>query len=111
MNTWVIISWIFVALLTTVNVFVFMKLKKASDQMMQMAGINPNNMGDMAAQMQKMMGGMNAGGAGNKGGGKGQPQMPANLQAMMGQMNNPQMQGQMKAAMDMLAQMQKNQKR
>jgi hypothetical protein len=47
-----------------------------------------------------MMGGMGKGG-----------QMPPNLQAMMGQMNNPQMQQQMKAAMDMLAQMQKNQRR
>jgi hypothetical protein len=41
------------------------------------------------------------------GGGRGQPDMSA----LMGQMNNPQMQQKMKQAMDMLAQMQKNQKR
>ncbi len=59
----------------------------------------------MSGLMGNMKGGMPKAGAG------GQPQMPPNLQAMMGQMNSPQMQQQMKAAMDMLAQMQKNQKR
>jgi nitrate/nitrite transporter NarK len=99
---WVIVSWIFVALLTAVNVFVFIKLKNASMQMMKMVAPGAKNMNDAVAQMQGMMGGM-----GKMGGGKGQP----DLQAMMGQMNSPQMQQQMKAAMDMLAQMQKNQKR
>jgi hypothetical protein len=36
--------------------------------------------------------------------------MPPNLGALMGQMNNPQMQAQMKAAMDMLAKMQQGSK-
>ncbi len=92
MTTWIIISWVLVAILTSVNIFVFLKLKKASEQMMKMAFPNSKNMGDAMSQMQNMMGG--AGG------------MPPNLGALMGQMNNPQMQQQMKAAMDMLAKMQ-----
>ena len=96
MTTWVIISWVFVAILTAVNVFVFLKLKKASEQMMKMAFPGSKNMGDAMNQMQKMMSG--AGG------------MPPNLGALMGQMNNPQMQAQMKAAMDMLAKMQQGSK-
>jgi hypothetical protein len=97
MTTWVIVSWVFVAILTAVNVFVFIKLKKASDQMMKMAFPNAKNMGDAMSQMQKMMGG----GAGG---------MPPNLGALMNQMNNPQMQAQMKAAMDMLSKMQQGTK-
>lgn len=101
MTTWVIISWVFVAILTGVNIFVFMKLKKASEQMMKMAFPGSKNMGDAMSQMQNMMSGM--------GGGKNG--MPPNLQALMGQMNNPNMQAQMKSAMDMLAKMQQGQKR
>jgi hypothetical protein len=70
MSTWVIISWIFVAILTGVNVFVFLKLKDASEQMMKMAFPNAKNMSEAMGQMQKMMGGMggrmpNMGGKGN----------------------------------------------
>ena len=101
MTTWIIISWVFVAILTAVNVFVFLKLKKAGDQMLKAAFPGSKNMGDAMSQMQNMMSGM--------GGGKGG--MPPNLQALMGQMNNPNMQAQMKSAMDMLAKMQNNQKR
>ena len=102
MTTWVIISWVFVAILTAVNVFVFIKLKGASEQMMKMVAPGAKNMNDAMAQMQNMMGGM--GGMGGKGG------MP-DMSALMGQMNNPKMQQQMKSAMDMLAKMQQNQKR
>lgn len=108
---WIIVSWVFVAILTAVNVFVFIKLKGASEQMMKMAFPNSKNMGDAMAQMQNMMGSMGGmGGMGGKpgmGGGKGQP----DLGALMSQMNNPNMQAQMKTAMDMLAKMQNNQKR
>jgi uncharacterized protein YjgD (DUF1641 family) len=90
MNYWIIASWVFVALFTAVNVFVFLKLKQASDQMMKMVAPGSKNMQDAVAQMQNMMGGRG-----------GQP----NLQALMSQMNNPQMQAQMKAAMDMLSKM------
>lgn len=79
MSFWIITSWVLVAILTAVNVFVFIKLKKASDQMMKMAFPGAKDMGQAMQQMQKMMGGKN-------------PQ---------------QMQAQMKAAMDMLGQMQK----
>jgi hypothetical protein len=100
MTTWVIISWIFVAILTGVNVFVFMKLKTASDQMMKMAFPNAKNSGDAMSQAQQMMAGMGMGGAGGK------PGMPPNMEALMSQMNNPKMQQQMKQAMDMLSKMQ-----
>ena len=94
---WLYVGWFFVIILTAVNVFVFLKLKKASEQMMKMAFPNMN---DAVAQMQGMMSGM-----GGKGG------MPPNMQALMGQMNNPNMQAQMKAAMDMLGKMQQNQRK
>lgn len=96
MNTWVIVSWVFVAIFTAINIFVFMKLKQASDQMMKMVAPGAKNMQEAVAQMQGMMGG----------GGKG-----PDLSKLMGQMNNPNMQAQMKAAMDMLSKMQQNQKR
>jgi len=103
---WVIVSWVFVAILTAVNVFVFIKLKNASMQMMKMVAPGAKNMNEALSQMQGMMG---KGGLGGMGAGKGG--VPPNLQAMMGQMNSPQMQAQMKAAMDMLSQMQKNQRK
>lgn len=58
MSTWVVISWIFVGILTAINVFIFLKLKGASEQMLKMAFPNAKNMGDAMAQAQKMMGGM-----------------------------------------------------
>ena len=42
MSTWVITSWVFVAILTGVNIFVFLKLKGASEQMLKMAFPNAN---------------------------------------------------------------------
>jgi len=91
MTTWVIISWVFVAILTGVNIFVFLKLKQASEQMMKMAFPGSKNMGDAMAQMQKMMAGMGGARGGNP----------------MAGMNQQQMNAQMKAAMDMLSNMQK----
>lgn len=58
MSTWVIVSWVFVAILTGVNIFVFLKLKGASEQMLKMAFPNAKNMNEALGQMQKMMGGM-----------------------------------------------------
>ncbi len=86
MTTWMIVSWVGVALMTGLNIFIFLKLKKAGEQLMSMSGAlggrgGPGNMKDAMAQAQQMMSGMN-------------PQ---------------QMQQQMKMAMDMLARM--NQKR
>ena len=124
---WIIVSWVFVVILTAINVFIFMKVIYPSIKMMKqmggkngmpdmnamMAGLGAGgkngqpDMSAMMAQAQKMMAGM--GGPGGMGGkpGQGGPDM----NALMGQMNNPNMQAQMKKAMDMLAQMQKNQKR
>lgn len=89
MSTWIILSWVFVAVLTGINIFVFLKLKQASEQMMKMAFPGAKNMNEAMAQMQRMMGsrgrgpGMPAGGGGN-------------------------MDAQLKAAMDMLKNMQKS---
>ena len=102
---WIIVSWVFVGILTAINIFVFLKLKKASEQMMKMAFPNAKNMNEALSQMQNMMGSMGGMGRGGK------PGQGPDLSALMGQMNNPNMQAQMKKAMDMLAQMQKNQKR
>ena len=92
MSIWVILSWVFVGLLTAANIFVFLKLKGASEQMMRQAFPNSKNMGDAMAQMQRMMGQL-----GGMGGGPG-----------MGGANPNQ---QMKAAMEMLNRMGKNQGR
>ncbi len=83
MSTWVIISWVFVALLTGVNIFVFLKLKTASEQMLKMAFPNAKNMADAMKQMQSMMGG--AGGMGGMGGGR-----DAQLKAAMDMLKNSQ---------------------
>lgn len=95
MTFWIIVSWVLVAILTAINIFVFIKLKSASDQMMKMVAPGAKNMNEAVAQMQGMMSG--------KGG------MPPNMGALMSQMNNPQMQAQMKAAMEMLSKMQQGQ--
>lgn len=95
MSTWVIVSWVAVAILTGINVFVFLKLKQASEQMMKMAFPGAKNMSEAMAGMQRMMSGMGAGGGrgGNPFGGGG--------------MNQAQMNAQMKQAMAMLQNMQK----
>lgn len=92
MGTWVIISWVFVGLLTAINVFIFLKLKSASEQMMKMAFPNAKNMTDALSQMQGMMGRLQGGRVGmgmgpGKGPGKGND-------------------AQLKAAMDMLQKLQ-----
>jgi hypothetical protein len=64
MSSWVITSWVFVLILTGVNIFIFLKLKGASEQMLKMAFPNAKNMNDALGQMQKMMGGRMPGGKG-----------------------------------------------
>jgi hypothetical protein len=69
MNTigfWTIVSWVGVAIMTALNIFIFVKLKSASEQMLKMAFPNAKNMGEAMAQAQKMMGSF--GGQGGKGG-------------------------------------------
>src|SRR4051794_4399443 len=100
MSFWVILSWIFVFILTAINVVVFLKLKQASEQMMKMAFPNAKNMNEALASMQGMMSGMQGmsrGGRPGFGGG-----MPGG-----GRGGKPNMDAQLKAAMDMLNKMQK----
>ena len=69
MSTWVIISWVLVAVLTVINIVIFLQLKKASEQMLKMAFPNAKNMQDAVSQMQGMMSGLNRGGMGAGGAG------------------------------------------
>jgi hypothetical protein len=87
MSFWIILSWIFVVLLTGVNVFVFLKLKGASEQMLKMAFPGAKDMNDALSKMQTMTRGMSGSrGPGRPGGGN---------------------DAQLKAAMEMLQNMQK----
>ena len=61
MTIWIIMSWVFVALLTAGNVLFFLKLKAASEQMMKAAFPGAQNMSQAMSQMQKMMGQMGLG--------------------------------------------------
>ena len=105
MSTWVIVSWVAVAILTAINIFVFLKLKEASEQMLKMAFPNAKNMQDALSQMQGMMGGMGGlGGMGGmpRGGGRGPGRTIPGGQSQ---------DAQLKAAMEMLQKIQKQNKR
>ncbi len=106
MSTWIIISWVAVAILTAINIFVFLKLKQASEQMMKMAFPGAKNMNEAVAQMQKMMQGM--GGMGGMAG-RGGANPFAGMGGMGGRggMGGKNMDAQLKAAMDMLQKGQK----
>ncbi len=105
MSIWIIVSWVFVALLTAVNVVIFLKLKGASEQMLKMAFPNAKNMGDAMSQMQKMMGSMGAmGGMGGLGAGM---KMPPGGVRRGGPQSGQNMDAQLKQAMQMLQNMQK----
>lgn len=68
MSGWIIFSWVCVGLLTGINIFIFLKLKEASEQMLKMAFPQAKNMNEAISSMQKMMGGMGLpAGAGGKG--------------------------------------------
>ena len=92
MSMWIILSWVFVLVLTAINIFIFLKLKDASEQMMKMAFPGAKNMNEAMARMQMMMQGMNRGPQRGGGGGGGKD-------------------AQLRAAMDMLKSMQKGAKR
>ena len=96
MSFWIILSWVFVAILTAVNVYVFIKLKGASEQMMKMAFPGAKDMNEAMSRMQGMM--KNMGGAGTRG-----PGRPA-----AGGQN---MDAQLRAAMEMLQKTQQKSKR
>lgn len=83
-------SWVGVLVMTAINVFIFLKLKTATEQMLKTAFPGAKNMTDAMAQAQKMMG-VFGGGMGGARGGKSEDQL--------------------KNAMKMLQQMQKNNQR
>ncbi|MGK5082859.1 hypothetical protein WDW37_06110 [Bdellovibrionota bacterium FG-1] len=105
MSFWVIVSWIFVFILTAINAVVFWKLKQASEQMMKMAFPNAKNMNDALSQMQGMMGGMQGmmGGRGGRPGANPFGGMPSGGRSAPG--NAGSKDAQLKAAMDMLSKM------
>ena len=112
MSTWVIISWVCVAIMTAINVFLFLKLKGASEQMIKMAFPNAKNMGDAMAQMQGMMAGMGGGRGGMNGmsgmGGKGNPFAGMGAaKGLTGGKSGKNTDAQLKAAMEMLQKSQK----
>jgi hypothetical protein len=94
MSTWIIISWVLVAIITAINIFVFLKLKQATEQMMKMAFPNAKNMNEAMEKMQQMAKGLSRG------------PRPVGMPGGAGGADN-----QLKAAMDMLQQMQKGKKR
>lgn len=103
MSFWVIVSWVFVLILTGVNVFLFLKLKQASEQMLKMAFPNAKNMNEALAGMQGMMSGMQGMMGGRPGAAGGNPF--AAMQGGRGGGKNAD--AQLKAAMEMLNKMQK----
>ncbi len=106
MSFWVILSWVFVLLLTGVNVFVFLKLKQASEQMLKMAFPNAKNMNEAMAGMQNMMSGMQGmmGGQAGRGGNPFAAMQGRGGQGG-GQIGGKSADAQLKAAMDMLNKM------
>ncbi len=95
MSIWIILSWVFVIVLTAINIIVFLKLKQASEQMMKMAFPGVKDMNEALARMQQMTRGLNRGPQKGMGGGIPQGNRDAQL----------------KAAMDMLQKIQKGGKR
>jgi hypothetical protein len=105
MSTWVIISWVFVLVLTGINIYLFVKLKGASEQMMKMAFPGAKDMGQAMAQMQQMMkGAQGGGGMPGRGGARGGFGPPTGG-------GGGGRDAQLKAAMDMLQNMQKGKKK
>ncbi len=116
MTFWIVLSWVCVAILTGVNIFTFIKLKKMSDQMMKMAFPGAKDTTDALGQMKGMLTQMQSSGALNKMGTGGEMVLNRKMrrtQAKMGgtsvaapgaTMQMPS-QDQVKAAMDMLNKM------
>jgi hypothetical protein len=107
MSFWVIVSWVCVLVLTGINVFIFLKLKQASEQMLKQMFPNAKNMNEALAGMQGMMSGMQ-GMMGGMGG-----QRPGGMGSNIANSFGPKKGGgkgsdaQLKAAMEMLNKMQK----
>lgn len=58
MSIWTFVSWFGVVILTSVNIFVFLKLKQAAEQMMQVAFPGAKNMQEALSRMQSQLGSM-----------------------------------------------------
>ena len=97
MSIWIILSWVAVAILTAINVGVFLKMKQASEQMMKMAFPNAKHMGDAMSQMQQMMGAFGGrpgmGGAAGNPFGAGGANRDAQLKSAMEMLKNLQQKG------------------
>ena len=98
MSFWIILSWVLVAIFTAVNVVVFLKLKSASEQMLKMAFPGAKDMNEALAQMQSMTRNLPK----NFGRGGGSPFTNGAPKGAKGSSD-----AQLKAAMDMLKNMQK----
>ena len=61
MSIWTILSWVGVAILTAINVFIFLKLKQAAEQMMKVAFPGAGNLQEAMSRMQAQMGAMKGG--------------------------------------------------
>lgn len=68
MSIWTFVSWIGVVVLTGVNIFIFLKLKQAAEQMMQVAFPGAKNMQDAMARMQSQLGAMRGSSSGRDAG-------------------------------------------
>jgi len=105
MSNWVIVSWVLVAILTGVNIFVFLKLKGMSEKMLKMAFPNAKNMTEALSQMQGMMGGaggMRGAAQGGRGNGGSTPFIGAGAGFGGGKGGAKSSDAQLKAAMEML---------
>ncbi|MCC7441601.1 MAG: hypothetical protein IT285_08210 [Bdellovibrionales bacterium] len=55
MSAWVIVSWVAVAILTGLNIVVFLQLKKASEEMLKAAFPGARDVNDALSKMQDAM--------------------------------------------------------
>jgi hypothetical protein len=90
MSIWVIISWVLVAILTAANIVFFLKLKKASEQMLKMAFPGAKNMNEALTQMQSMARNVGMGAGRRRGAGGGSD---VQLRAAMEMLKNLQEKG------------------
>ena len=94
MSAWIIVSWVFVAILTGINIFVFIKLKSASEQMLKMAFPGAKDMNEALSKMQTMTNQFGKMSSGSRGPGRpGKGGSDAQLKAAMEMLKNMQQKG------------------
>ena len=89
MSFWIVLSWIFVLILTGINAFIFLKFKQANDSMLKMAFPGAKDMNEAREKMMGMMKNFQGGG------------MPG-MSAGLGTSGGSTADAQLKAAMNML---------